>query len=50
MSKIYIVDGRIIKEENLLKLKENNGYYRRKIKICEVVEEESLELNDFLAA
>lgn len=48
MCKIYIVDGKIIKEKNLLKLKKDKGYYKRQIKICEIIEEESIELNMFL--
>lgn len=47
MAKIYIMNGRIIKEENLLKLKEDDGYSRN-IQICEVIEEESIDLNTFL--
>lgn len=44
MSKIYIVDGKVIKEENLLKI----TTYSNTIRICEVSDEESVDLNTFL--
>ena len=50
MGKLYIVDGRIIKERNLGSLKINTGYIKRKIKIIEYNEDdiETHYLDEFL--